>query len=273
MGWVALIFLVVLIYFAVVFWQISLILAVLGIIIYIYHKDNKDKKASEEALRREQQQYELRQQYVHQALLGYVTKSTVVFDTLPAEINIAENALYKAEEEFADGAFAPFWDAVEVAATHLAKYYQGIELILLYSNDYKKRQNELDSTPPEYRLNINRLPDATRAAERMQSIVRHAQKNFQFATIYEQRKTNQLLVAGFQNLGQALSEMTFRIESSMEALSQSFSVSMSNLASNNQSSAKAIQDQLASESSARRDHERRELEMLDNIQRRRKPFP
>ena len=56
---------------------------------------------------------------------------------------------------------------------------------------------------------------ATATAERMQAIVRKAQRNFQFATIYEQRKTNQILVAGFTTLAQALNQMTGQITASI----------------------------------------------------------
>jgi hypothetical protein len=55
----------------------------------------------------------------------------------------------------------------------------------------------------------------------MKSIVRKTQSNFQFATIYEQRKTNQILVAGFTNLAQALEYMTQRISGSIGDLANS----------------------------------------------------
>jgi mRNA-degrading endonuclease RelE of RelBE toxin-antitoxin system len=57
----------------------------------------------------------------------------------------------------------------------------------------------------------------------------------------------------------------------MEALSQSFSDSISDLAKSNRESAQNIVDQLKSDSDARRSHERKERDMLDNIQRGRKP--
>lgn len=62
------------------------------------------------------------------------------------------------------------------------------------------------------------------SSDRLRSIVGKAQRNFQFATIYEQRRTNQLLVAGFENLAQALDGIGFHIQSSIEALNSTMKV-------------------------------------------------
>jgi hypothetical protein len=61
----------------------------------------------------------------------------------------------------------------------------------------------------------------------LRSIVRVAQKNFQFATIYEQRKTNQLLIGGFSTLAQAINDLGSRLESSLDELTSSVSLELS----------------------------------------------
>jgi methyl-accepting chemotaxis protein len=53
----------------------------------------------------------------------------------------------------------------------------------------------------------------------MKAMVRKAQCDFQFAIIYEQRKTNKILIAGFTNLAQALEGMGDRISASIDSLS------------------------------------------------------
>ena len=217
--------------------------------------------------------YEVKQQGIHQNLVNCVTNAVKMFESLPEEIKTAELALDKAEEEFEDGAFVPFWDVVERAVTHLARFDQVINQILSQSCSYKLMLKDYDSPPPVFSLNIDKLPDASSTADKLQRIVRRAQKNFHFTTIYEQRKTNQILVQGFQSLGQALSDMTYRIESSIDALSEFFSNSMSDLVRSNRENALEIKDQLKTDSEARKNHEKKERDMLDNIQRRRKPFP
>lgn len=115
----------------------------------------------------------------------------------------------------------------------------------------------------------------------MKAIVQTAQRNFQFATIYEQRKTNQILVAGFTNLAQALDRMTWQITASIDDLAGSVDVMTSTL----NESTRAIHsrlgdvaemtsqhhDELMKEASEGAARERKALEMLDNIQRGRRP--
>ncbi|MDP2212119.1 MAG: hypothetical protein Q8J63_10330 [Candidatus Aquicultor sp.] len=229
MGWLALGIIVLVIYLAILYWQLALV--IIAICVGIFILLDKSKKAKE---------HEEKQRGVRRDLRQCVTTSVAVFESLPEKIIIAEYALDKAEEEFADNAFAPFWDAVEHAVIHLALFDQSSKEILSNYDRYKQRRRELITTPPAFELNVNTLPDASSTAERLRSIVRKAQKNFHFATIYEQRKTNQILVKGFQNLGEALGEMSCRIESSMAALSQSFSDSISDLKISNQMNAQKI---------------------------------
>ena len=115
----------------------------------------------------------------------------------------------------------------------------------------------------------------TSTAKRMDSIVRLAQRNFQFATIYEQRKTNQILIAGFTNLEDALREMTWTIKDSINDLA--VSVSETGLLLNE--SVSKIQTQIGNlaadvtkETSEREKRERKALDMLDNIQRDKRPI-
>ena len=111
----------------------------------------------------------------------------------------------------------------------------------------------------------------------MNRIVRRAQKNFQFATIYEQRKTNQLLVSGFGNLSEALNNIGYCIEESMNNLSDTISVSLEkqnyilrDIIDHSQKQVQEIKGAIESEGKERQKHEEKEREMLDNIQRRRK---
>ncbi|RJQ18998.1 MAG: hypothetical protein C4560_06700 [Nitrospiraceae bacterium] len=229
----------------------------------------------EQAQYRKRQEYEAYQDSLHQQILGYVSDSNTILKNLPVQIDIAENALNEAETEFKERAFAPFWDAVETAATRLAIFNFGIQQIKDNAINYMEEKKKLDSTPPRFQINIGTLPIATRTSDRMRRIVRRAQKDFQFSTIYEQRKTNKLLVEGFSSLGQALNEMTCRITTSIEALFNS----IRDLASSNRESSKellagveSLLNQMHSDAETSRDHNREERKMLDNIQRGKKPL-
>lgn len=65
---------------------------------------------------------------------------------------------------------------------------------------------------------IQRIANFDRSKERLHKVVRAAQKNFQFATIYEQRKTNKILIDGFGNLGAASYSVGDRIEENLDEL-------------------------------------------------------
>ncbi len=108
----------------------------------------------------------------------------------------------------------------------------------------------------------------------MDSIVRSAQCNYHFATIYEQRKTNQILVAGFTSLADALREMTWTINDSIADLATSVGetgLMLNESMSMIQSQIGHIADDFTEEASEREKRERKALEMLDNIQQDRRP--
>ncbi len=215
-----------------------------------------------------QKAYKTKQQAVHQRILGFVTESSSISEDLPSEIEFAKSALSEAEAEFKEGAFAPFWDEVERAATSLARFENGVKQINDNSICYKNEKDSLDSAPPPFKVKIAKLSDVISTVDRMQKIVRIAQKDFHFSTIYEQRKTNKLLVKGFSSLGQALTEMSSRIESSMYSLSES----ISELREDSQENARKLMEnvesldkRMESDSIEKREHERKERKILDQI--------
>jgi hypothetical protein len=213
-------------------------------------------------------------------------QSLVLFETMPGHLHSAEEYLDQAEGEFADRAFAPFWDCIENAAQLLGRFDEGVRQIKGNSSQYGTLIQKYENTPPRFPLareSVAKLEVATTSAKRMQAIVRQAQRDFQFATIYEQRKTNELLVAGFTNLAQALNGMSWQIAASIDGLAQS----VDGMASTLNGSLESINSRLGDvvETSARNadasatvaaqaaKREEKALEMLDNIQRRRRPSP
>lgn len=228
--------------------------------------DAENQKRAEESRQAEQHTLALR-------LVTLVSDSVQTASTLPQLVRESESALDSAEQEFSDGAFAPFWDAVETAATRLATFNNTVQQLIQNSTFHRSESSKLDTRPAPFQLGVDTLPDASHTAHRMRSVVRRAQKDFHFATIYEQRKTNQLLVAGFSTLGQAINELGDRLDSSLESLASSISIAISDQTSALVSELETSREQAASDSAAQREHESKEREMLDNIQRRRKPRP
>jgi hypothetical protein len=125
-------------------------------------------------------------------------------------------------KNFEDRAFAPFWDSIEKATKQLAHFDDNLKNFKFESSRYTQLVTRFEGVPPEFSVSpqsVARLEVARETAKHMKATVRKAQCDFQFATIYEQRKTNKILIAGFTNFAQALEGMGDRISASIDSLS------------------------------------------------------
>ena len=235
------------------------------------------------AVSQQQRLKETQRQY-RQQMIVLGTQSLDLYESMPEHLGTAEEHLDQAEIDFADGAFAPFWDSIEKAAQKLGHFDEGVRHINGNLSRYTRLIEAYEDTAPEFplaRQSVAKLGVGTVTAKRMKAIVREAQRNFQFAMIYEQRKTNQLLVAGFTNLAQALDQMTWHITtsigdltSSVDAMASKVSESMRAIDSRIGNFAKttALQNEARSKETAEgAQRVKKVIAMLDNIQRERKP--
>ncbi len=246
----------------------------------------RDEAEREARRQRELAKYLKEQQSLREQIAGLGEGSLTLFESMPEHLRATEAYLDQAEADFTEGAFAPFWDSVERAANALGGFDERIRQIGDNSSRYGELVKQFKSTAPRFPLApeaIAKLSVGATSADRMKSIVRHAQRNFQFATIYEQRKTNQLLVAGFTGLAQALDQMTFRITSSIGQLSSSVDamgamlnesvLSVDSRIAEMESATADYRDQLWIDAAERTAREKAAIEMLDNIQHGRRPSP
>jgi len=238
--------------------------------------------------------------------MTYLTEQSVdLFKSMPMLLSSAEKELDQAEKYFDDGAFVPFWSSVETATKILAQFDELIgdlkKKVSCYTEAARLREDEdalddmtnsyvgavatggspdtkidlfritllgkkglkhddSDIIPPLYPLapqHIDKLADASKVTvKRLEILVQAGHRNYHFASIYEQRRTNQILIAGFANLGEALNRMTSKITASIDGLAFSIGVMSSTL----NESLDAIHADLGGA-----------LEMLDNIQRGKRP--
>ena len=251
-------------------------------------------QAQEEHARRKQGLLEAELRRRTASLSDLLANSTKVFLDLRDLVPTAEHQLVRAQEAFEERAFSPYWDDIENATNSLAAYQRGIALISSSATAYRAEAAQLPTTVQPFDLPIRELPDARPAASRLAASVRKAQRDFQFATIFEQRKTNQILVTGFGTLASVIYEVGSSITSSLADLASSLDRSLADLLSETQESARRAQtaadrhlDSLLDQSktaridaAARRKFERevadrqeQQSRMLDNIQRERRPFP
>jgi len=280
-GWVVLVGLVVTIWAIIRYWIISVpILAGIAILTivasHIYETRKREQQAELDRhirfLDREKakEEHEKQQIELHKHAVWLVSTAVEARQSAASHASNADVALDRAEDEFAERAFAPFWDAVESAVNDLAQTDKAICGISANYTSYQADTGKLDSPVPAFDVETASLPSVTSIAERMHRIVREAQKDFQFSTIFEQRKTNQLLVLGFGTLASAIGEMRSRIEMSLYELETALSDS-ADMA--RESSAEvagrldSVLDQERSEAQARRKHEAEEREALKEIDR------
>jgi hypothetical protein len=232
----------------------------------------------------DRQRYLAQQNKIGDQILSANEESITAFERVPLQLQSAENFLDQAESDYVEGAFAPFWDSVEKAALALAGFDEGVRKIEGNSKNYIDLVTQYRGKTPVFAVSPSSVPSLALASEtskRMNGIVRKAQRNFEFSVIYEQRKTNQILVAGFRNLAQALEEMTWRITSSLDDLRNSvdgmhssLNASLSRIHEQTERIAAATEGyraDFARESVGRGAREQKVLEMLDNIQRKRYP--
>ena len=201
---------------------------------------------------------------------------------LPKLAQRAIEALDQSEREFGERAFAPFWDAIEVAANALASFNSDVRQIIANREQYHSIRQHIEGPATPFSVDLSLIPDATYVAERMAQIVRKAQKDFEFAVIYEQRKTNHLLTGGFSSLGHAIRSLSSTVQSSISDLRNAVTDQLSDLGTDIRDQSRLSREEAAAhaERAARLAAQaadaielsnEEQIELLENIRDRLKP--
>jgi hypothetical protein len=251
-------------------------------------------RREEERRRRQQVQTECRS-LVKQACEG----ADNAFSAIPTHLLHAEDILTKSEKEYEERAFSPFWEAIENALRELASVNSNLRLIERNSHVYADAAKRIEGNYPAFPVDpelANQLAAASHTGEHFRAVVRKAQKDFQFATIFEQRKTTAVLIEGFSTLGEAVHGLGDSITSSLDAVQSSVrsmhvelasemdaqrrqqerlaedqSRQMAQIAKAAAADRASAADTFARVESARSAQAKKQLVMLDNIQRGRRP--
>ena len=217
------------------------------------------------------------------SLATLLSESQEIVFSLKGLISDADKHLNQAEVDFYERAFSPFWDEVEHATNKLASYHQAVKEIDSNAAYYARKSSQLPITIPTFEISRHSLIDAQPVATRLSLIVREAHKDYYFASIFEKKMTNQLLVAGFGTLASAINQMQHSIRSALDDLSANLNIRLGDLLSEYNAQADLIgnlTDQVATNAESRRRFEnaslaesKKQSKMIDNIQRHSKPFP
>jgi len=191
-------------------------------------------------------------------LNGILSRSQVIVKNLPAYLSDASRYLRIAEQEFNESAFSPFWDQIEKATRSLSEFYDDIKQLCQNGKEYtSKLYGKIHNFPVFiYDLEAEKINPAPVVSE-LNRIVRKGQTNFQFATIFEQKRTQKILIMGFRNLGDAINNLSYSMESAMSELTSSLSDDMQRVSRSIADDFGRLQDQSD-------DHFRRQSKISDD---------
>jgi hypothetical protein len=132
--------------------------------------------------------------------------------------------LKDARSEYEERAFASFWDRVERAAIQLANFQDGVRDLISTLSRYRKLLEGRIHNFPDFVVAPESIPDPRPVLQEFRDVARLGEKDYQFAMIWEQRKTREVLIAGFHTLGEAVQNLGRSLERSMFELGTAITV-------------------------------------------------
>lgn len=193
--------------------------------VFLQSKAEYEKAVQERArkYKLEVERKEKEAQELTNRLLGLLKSSIETEAALSDSLAQAARAVKEAEKEYADSAFDPYWTAIEEAAGELAVYDLKAQGLSQNAQDYYKLLKGQRHNFPAFPIRIESLPNPAPVVAEFRRIVRLGQTNFQFANIWEHRKTRKVLFKGFRDLGHAVNDLGGTIARSFSTLESSIS--------------------------------------------------
>ena len=231
-----------------------------------WRKEEKTKKVLEEKQRIETENQKAIRRVEDEAVALTVSLSRTYESSLglatelSQHLHLASDLLRQAEVEYQENAFAPFWDAVEKAAKQLAAFNDKANQLSNKVPGYYQMLSGRKHTFPPFPDNPSALQYAPSVTRELRRIVRLGQTNFQFANIWEHRRTRDVLIAGFRTLGEAIDNLGATIEYSISKLQESVSSDVAKLVEQEIRTRDALDKRM-----------REQNRLLDNIQHGREP--
>lgn len=179
------------------------------------------------------------------------TKAVDWFALMPKYIESAREWRKTAAARYADGAYSPFWEAVEKAYGEIGLYRRAAAAIEQCAQSHAQHLDALavlmepvrstsassatetsrdqggkagqgDMVPPfPVRLDVGRVRSTVdEATADLDSLVYEAQRNPTFAKIWEMRRTTAAVIEGFTNLEGAVQGMRAAVTTSLDSMSR-----------------------------------------------------
>lgn len=183
-------------------------------------------QAAAEVERRAAEEREVTRHLQGQALLS-MSHAVNAFERMPASLTTAGRSYSRARETYSDGAFSPFWSAIEASYVALAAYVSDANRIAHCAHQHGQAIRTLadrGALNPELAtfpvtLDVRRVEQHHKEfVGNLDRLVYEAQRQPTFATIWEQRRTTAAVIEGFANLEQATAQMNSALSASISNL-------------------------------------------------------
>lgn len=176
----------------------------------------QSRMKSEEWMREQLRKREKDALDVTSSAIGLIQAFQANFTRLPRLLRSADESIAAAEREFREQAYAPFWDKVEEGAVGLGSFNRTVKTMSDQVASFNRILQRRTHNFPPLRAQVGELPNASGVVERLRQVVRMGQTDFKFATIWEHRKTQNVLIEGFNTLGDAIGNLGWKIEHTSE---------------------------------------------------------
>ena len=186
---------------------------------------------------------------------------------LPVKLRNSVRLIQQADEDFSENAYGPFWDGIEAVATDLSSFSRNTNELSKLAADYYSSLKGREHNFPVFPCRAENLGDPRPIAQEFRRIVRKGQTNFEFANIWEHRRTRDVLISGFKTLGDAVNNLGDVVEQSLLSLQRATSSDIARLADEQIYSRSLLTQEMRQQTQIASEQSR----MLDNIQRHRKP--
>ncbi len=195
-----------------------LIFCGIGLILYIIMTSIQSKQSKISAVNA----LKAKSEFLSKQMNDILSKSEEIVTTiLPYYEESTVQSLNHAQNDFNDNAISPFWDRIEDASKSLAYYKEAVDQLVYNGELYTQiLKNEKHNFPLPFPIGTS-ISIQQDILDEYNSAVRKAQSKFEFANIWEHRKTQKILIEGFANLEQAIKNMRDSILSAIGELNHS----------------------------------------------------
>lgn len=144
-------------------------------------------------------------------------------------LKAADLWIAKAQHEYSENAYSPYWDAVEAAAVYMDRCREAYLGLQAERVAYYDLLAPSEHNFPTLEEKIIPLVDPTPSLTDLQAILRRGLTEPHFAQIREHRTTQRVLIAGFSNLSDGLKSLEQTVANSIADLKKTISIGFTNL--------------------------------------------